>query len=169
MVELKNRHCLQQLPSDSIQVPTIMSLSGLSTESNLPITLSQGIRSTFNPSPHYISISYYRLSLPFYTFLSYICSITIPKFVSNTLAHLCWCWVMLDELSSLENNGTWSSSHYRLGNLLLVVSGFLLSKLVLMLIALKPILWAKVTHRYFGWIIVIFFLQWQMWLLFVYL
>jgi len=56
-------------------------------QSDLPIALRKGIRSTRNPSPHYIALSYHRLSSPFYVCLSSIFSVTIPKSVRDALAH----------------------------------------------------------------------------------
>jgi len=59
-------------------------------ESDLRIAIRKGIRSTRNPSPHYTTLSYHRLSQPFYTCLSSISSISIPKFIGDDLAHPGW-------------------------------------------------------------------------------
>jgi len=48
------------------------------------------MHSTRNPSPHYIALSYDQLSLPFYTCLSSLSSMTIPKAVNEALAHPGW-------------------------------------------------------------------------------
>ena len=88
-------------------MPTTLSPPALTLESNLPIALRKGMRSTHNSSPHYISLSYHRLSLPFYTFLSSLSSVTIPKTVCEALAHLGWRQAMTDELSALHNSETW--------------------------------------------------------------
>jgi len=72
----------------------------------LPIAIRKGIRSTQNPSPHYNALSYHRLSQPFYTYISSISSISIPKSVGDALAHPGWRQVMLDEVNALQNNGT---------------------------------------------------------------
>ena len=52
-------------------------------------------------------MSYHRLSQPFYTCLSSISSVSIPKFVGDALAHPGWRQAMLDEMNALQNNGTW--------------------------------------------------------------
>ena len=68
-------------------MPTTLSPPALTPESDLPIALRKGMRSTRNPSPHYIALSYHRLSLPFYTCLSPLSSVTIPKIFREALAH----------------------------------------------------------------------------------
>jgi len=76
-------------------------------EPDLPIAIRKGIRSTCNPSAHYIALSYHRLSQPFYTHLSSISFVFIPKFVGDALAHPGWRQAMLDEMNALQNNGIW--------------------------------------------------------------
>jgi len=44
---------------------------------------------------------------PFYTCLSSISFVSIPKSVGDALAHPGWRQDMLDEISALQNNGTW--------------------------------------------------------------
>jgi len=82
----------QQLASDSPQVPTTVSPPASTTESpfpqsDLPIAIRKGIYSTRNPFPHYIALSYHRLSSPFYACLSSISFRTISKSVCDALAH----------------------------------------------------------------------------------
>jgi len=88
-------------------VPTTLSPPALTLESDLPLALRKGMRSTHNPSPHYIALSYHRLSLPFYTCLSSLSFVTIPKNFHEALAHPGWHQAMTDELSALHNSGTW--------------------------------------------------------------
>jgi len=111
-----------------------MSPLALTPKSDHPFTLRSGMHSTRNPSPHYISLSYHRLSLPFYTCLSFLSSVTIPKVVHEALAHPSWRQAMTDELSALHNSGIGNWSRYHLGNLLLVAGGCLLLKLDLMVL-----------------------------------
>jgi len=104
------RHRPQQPASDSPQGLTIVSPLNLTTESlfppsDLPIAFRKGICSTRNHSPHYIALSYHRLSSPFYVCLSSISSVTIPKSVRDALAHPGWRQAILDELSALHNSG----------------------------------------------------------------
>jgi len=93
--------------SDSPLVPHIPPSPAPTVEFDLPVAIRKGIRSTRNPSPHYTALSYHRLSQPFYACLSSISSVSIPKSVSDALAHPGWCQAMLDELSALQNSGTW--------------------------------------------------------------
>ena len=86
-------------PAPIVEPPTV--------EPDLPIAIRKGIRSTRNPSPHYTALSYHRLSQPFYTCLSSISSVSIPKSVGDALAHPGWRQAMLDEMNAFQNNGTW--------------------------------------------------------------
>jgi len=88
-------------------VPTTHPPPALTVEPDLPIAIRKGICSTRNPSPHYTALSYHKLSQPFYTCLSSIFSISIPKFVGDVLAHPSWRQAMLDKMNALQNNGTW--------------------------------------------------------------
>ncbi|XP_052725873.1 retrovirus-related Pol polyprotein from transposon TNT 1-94 isoform X1 [Vigna angularis] len=98
------RNCL---PHDSLRVPPHVSPPAPATESDLPIALRKGIRSTRNPSPHYTVLNYHRLSPSFYTCLSSISSVSIPKSVGDAFTHPGWCQAMMDELSALQESGTW--------------------------------------------------------------
>jgi len=93
--------------ADSIPVPTPHPPPAPTVEPDLPIAIRKGIRFTRNPSPHYTVLSYHRLSQPFYTCLSSISSVSIPKFVGDALAHFGWRQAMLDEMNALQNNETW--------------------------------------------------------------
>jgi len=87
-------------------VATTLSPPTLTPEFDLPIPLRKGMRSTRNLSPHYIALSYHRLSLPFYTCLSSISSMTIPKIVREAVAYPSWHQAMAYEVSALHNSGT---------------------------------------------------------------
>lgn len=45
---------------------------------DLPIALRKGTRSTCNPSPHYVTLSYHRLSPSLYTCRSSLSFVSIP-------------------------------------------------------------------------------------------
>ena len=97
-------HC----PSDnSLFVSAISSPPAPTVEPDLPIVIHKGIHSTRNPSPHYLALSYHKLSQPFHTCLSSISFMSIPKTVGDVLAHLGWCKSMLDEISVIQNSGIW--------------------------------------------------------------
>ena len=53
-----------------------------------PLVLQKGIRSTRNTNPHYIFLSYHCLSSPYYAFVSFLSSISIPKTTGEALSHL---------------------------------------------------------------------------------
>jgi len=81
--------------ADSIMVPTPHSppaptVEPPTVEPDLPIVICKGIHSTRNPSPHYTALCYHRLSQPFYTCLSCISYVSIPKSVGDALAHPGW-------------------------------------------------------------------------------
>jgi len=66
---------------DFILVPTPHPPPAPTVEPDFPIAIRKGIHSTRNPSPHYTTLSYHKLSQPFYTCLSSISSVSIPKYV----------------------------------------------------------------------------------------
>ena len=140
----------QRPPSVSPLVLDLPTPPAPTVEPDLSVAIRKGIRSIHNPSPHYTTLSYHRLSQLFYACLSSISLVSIPKSVGDALAHPGWRQAMLDELSALHNSGTWESFLYPLENLLLVAGGFSLSKLVLMalLIVSKLILWLKATPKF---------------------
>ncbi|RDX77992.1 hypothetical protein CR513_41795, partial [Mucuna pruriens] len=70
-----------------------------------PIALRKGIHFTCNPHPIYLS--YHRLSLSYFSFVSSVSSITIPKYVGEALNHLGWRQAMIVEMQALEQSGTW--------------------------------------------------------------
>jgi len=74
---------------------------------DLPIVIRKGICFTRNPIPHYTTLSCHRLSQPFYTCLSSISFVSIPKTVGDALAYLGSRQAMLDEISALQNSETW--------------------------------------------------------------
>ena len=80
-------------------MPTTLSPPALTLESDFSIAHRKGMRSTRNPSPYYIVLSYHHLSLPFYTCLSSLSSMTIPKIVREALAHPGWRQAMTDVLA----------------------------------------------------------------------
>ncbi|RDX78614.1 hypothetical protein CR513_41082, partial [Mucuna pruriens] len=70
-----------------------------------PIALRKGIRSTRNPHPIYLS--YHRLSLSYFSCVSSVSSITIPKYVCEAFNHPGWRQAMIVEMQALEQSGTW--------------------------------------------------------------
>ena len=66
------------------------------------------MRSTRNPSPHYVSLSYHRLSPSYYYCLSSLSSVSLPKTAGDAFAHPGWKQAMLDEMSALQSSRTWN-------------------------------------------------------------
>ncbi|RDX85041.1 hypothetical protein CR513_33823, partial [Mucuna pruriens] len=81
--------------------------SSPSHDSNIgwPIALKKGIRSTRNPHPIYLS--YHRLSPSYFSFVSFVSSITIPKFICEALDQPGWRQAMVLGMQVLEQSGTW--------------------------------------------------------------
>ena len=90
-------------PSPSVAQP----MNSTSDDSSLPIALRKGIRSTRNPHPIYNFLSYNRLSPSYFSFVSAVSPITIPKNVFEALVHPGWRQAMIDEMQAFEQNDTW--------------------------------------------------------------
>ena len=75
-------------------------------DSRCPINLRKGIRSTRNSHPIYSCLSYHRLS-PYFSFVSSISPLIIPKIIHEALDHLGWRQAMIVEMLVLESSGTW--------------------------------------------------------------
>ena len=54
---------------------------------DLPIVIRKGTHSTSNPHPVYNFLSFHRLSLPYFAFVSTLSSISTPKSTSKALSH----------------------------------------------------------------------------------
>ncbi|PNX77125.1 retrovirus-related Pol polyprotein from transposon TNT 1-94 [Trifolium pratense] len=96
-------------PQDSVPAP-ISSPTTVppDTSADQPITIRKGNRSTRNPYPVYNFVSYHRLSSCHSAFVSALSSITIPKNVQEALSHPGWRQAMIDEMTALESNSTWT-------------------------------------------------------------
>jgi len=76
-------------------------------DSDWPIAIRKGTRSTRNPHPIYNFLSYHRLSPSYFSFVFSLSSLTVPSNVHKALGHPGWRQTMIDEMQALENNGTW--------------------------------------------------------------
>ena len=74
---------------------------------DLPIVIRKGTRSTSNPHPVYNFLSFHRLSLPYFAFVSTLSSISTPKSTSEALSHPGWKQAMAEEIDALYSNDTW--------------------------------------------------------------
>ena len=74
---------------------------------DLPIAIRKGTRSTCNPHPVYNFLSFHRLSLPYFAFVSTLSFVFTTKSTSETLSHLGWKQAMTEEIDALYSNGTW--------------------------------------------------------------
>ena len=74
---------------------------------DLPIAIRKGTRSASNPHPVYNFLSFHCLSLPYFTFVSTMSSVSTPKSTSETLSHPSWKQAVAEEMNALYSNGTW--------------------------------------------------------------
>ena len=74
---------------------------------DLHIPIQKGIRSTCNPHPVYNFLSYHRLSLPYFVFVSTLSSIFTPKSTCEALSHPGWKQTMTEEMDALYSYVTW--------------------------------------------------------------
>ena len=79
----------------------------LQPSNDLPITIWKGTRSTSNPHPVYNFLSFHRLSLPYFAFVSTLSSVSTPKSTSESLFHPGWKQAMAKEIDALYSNDTW--------------------------------------------------------------
>lgn len=70
------------------------------------LTLQKSIRYSRNPHLIYNFVSYHRLSPFYYTFISVVSVVSIPKTVREAIDHPSWCNVMVEEMTTLYNNET---------------------------------------------------------------
>ena len=71
---------------------------------DLPIVIRKGTRSTSNPHPGYNFLSFHRLSLPYFAFVSTLSSISTSKSTSETLSHPSWKQAMAKEMALYSND-----------------------------------------------------------------
>ena len=74
---------------------------------DLPTAIRKGTRSTSNPHLVYNFLSFHRLSLPYFPFVSTLSSVSTPKSTSETLSHPGWKQAMAEEMDALYSNDTW--------------------------------------------------------------
>lgn len=72
---------------------------------DLPITFRKGIRQCTYPISSFAS--YEHLSPSFRCFIGSLDSVSVPKNLSEALAHSGWPTAMEEEMMALDNNGTW--------------------------------------------------------------
>ena len=68
-----------EAPTDSLPIHSASPAPVLPSPNDLPIAIRKGTRSTRNPHPIYIFLSYHRLSSPYSAFVSAISSVSLPK------------------------------------------------------------------------------------------
>ena len=92
---------------DSSLMPQSSPASVPQPSDDLPIAIWKGTRSTSNLHPVYNFLSYYRLSLLYFTFISTLSSVSTHKSASEALSHLGWKQAMAEEMDALYSNDTW--------------------------------------------------------------
>jgi len=103
-----------------------------SSDSDWPIAIQKGTRSTRNPHPIYNFLSYHRLSPSYSSFVFSLSSHFVPSNTHEALSHPGWRQAMMDEMQALEHNGIWNLYLFLLARRLWVVSGSTQLKLGLM-------------------------------------
>ena len=79
----------------------------LQLHDDLLIAIRKYTRSTCNLHHVYNFLSYHRLSLQYFVFVSTLSSVFIPTSTSEALSHPGWKLVMVEEIDALSSNGTW--------------------------------------------------------------
>ena len=72
---------------DSSLMPQSSPASVPQPSDDLPFAIRKGTRSTSNPYPVYNFLSFHRLSLPYFAFVSTLSSVSTPKSTSEALSH----------------------------------------------------------------------------------
>ena len=73
----------------------------------LPIAIQKGTCSTSKPHPIYNFLSFHRLSLPYFAFVSTLSFVSTLKSTNEALSHPDWKQAMAKEMDALYSNGTW--------------------------------------------------------------
>ena len=68
---------------------------------DLPISIQKCTCFTRNPHPVYNFLSYHRLSLPYFAFVSTLSYVSTPESTSEALSHLGWKQAMVVEMNVL--------------------------------------------------------------------
>ena len=77
------------------------------SDSDWPIAIRKGTRSSRNPHPIYNFLSYHRLSPSYSSFVFSLSSHSVPSNIHEALSHPGWRQAMIDEMQALEHSGTW--------------------------------------------------------------
>ena len=78
-----------------------------SLSDDLLIAIRKGMRSTSNPHPVYNLLSFIRLSLTYFAFVSTLSFVSTPQSTSKALSHPGWKQAITEEMDVLYSNGTW--------------------------------------------------------------
>ena len=97
----------QPSPTNPQTMDPSSSTSSHHSDSDWPIAIRKGTRSTRNPHLIYNFLSYHRLSPSYSSFVFSLSSLTVPSNVHEALNHPGWKQAMIDEMKTLENNDTW--------------------------------------------------------------
>ena len=79
----------------------------LQPSTDLPIAIRKSTRSTSNPHHVYNFLNFHRLSLPYFTFVSTLSSVTTPKSTSEAVSHPGWKQAIAKEIDALYSSATW--------------------------------------------------------------
>ena len=93
-------------PDDSFPMAPSSTTLALPPPADPPITIRKGTRSSRNPYPIYIFLSYHRLSSSYSAFISTLSSISLPNTVHEALSHSSWKQAMVEEMAALHSTDT---------------------------------------------------------------
>ena len=88
----------------------------LLSPADLPIAIQKGTRSSRNPHPIYIFLTYHRLSSPYSALVFTLSSVSIPQTVNEALSHSSWKHALVEEMTALHSSDTWDMVTLRAGN-----------------------------------------------------
>ena len=92
---------------DSSLMPQSSLAPILQPSDDLPIAIRKCTRSTSNPHHVYNFLSFHRLSLSYFVFVSTLFFVSTPKSTSEALSHPGWKQAIAEEIDVLYSNGTW--------------------------------------------------------------
>ena len=90
-------------PDDSFPMAPSSPTSVLPSPVDPPITIRKGTRSSHNPYPIYIFLSYHRLFSSYSAFISILSFVSLSNTVHEALSHSSWKQAMVEEMVALHS------------------------------------------------------------------
>ncbi|TYJ99680.1 putative mitochondrial protein [Cucumis melo var. makuwa] len=131
----------QQQPPSKCSVSKGYLLSNSGPSDDLPITPRKGKHSCTYPIVSYVS--YDRLSYPTCSLVKPLDFVSIPKTIHEALSHSGWRSAMIEEVSALDDNGTWDFVSLPAGKRLLGANSLTLKMPLSTMISKKKSKWSN--------------------------